>query len=708
MPSRFYLWDPEVVEGVERARIILILRGVITYTPAKLAWAQLVAPAFQVSWRSFEGDLHRVQTGKRSPYYNAEPAELRVIRKHTDGPHKQHLAQINLVSIRVLHRALLRRQVIPEARQLQAAFDLFFRTGVNELRQLPATQLQAQALRASNNTSTEVPLELPRLHLTQAELHIPHYTLAVVAPRLWEGTLAVEIQGLNAYLTASFILDRPAKVQLKSTNATTWTNITRSIGQFMGFAHLYRAHDNTRLTLYRDHFQSFLAFISFLIDRKLEGSNFYVACSTAKRVLAYLKHDAAVKGTPYSTSQEATYRRQLEVVGGVANQLGPVKHNAKVDQEQLEAEGGWADAAEVVFFSTGVVAAAEFALRQAGGIKTLTAGRSAARPAKFTAAKIHDALLVAFNFAYMPPLRPTVLITISHPSVEQVRPELCKAAGCTIKGCKGNRLERGSDGGYELWLPHHKNGRRWSRKVVHFRLPAQLQTLLHAWVEAGWEYMRAGAHVRTLFFNNNGEPLTLGTFGAKWKAMLRDGGIQANFPPRRLRHIFVTDRLENPDMPGPDDEHAAVVMGNSVKAWRKHYHTMHQHYGAQAAVDKMDNYRKACLAKIDPQRAQLLALREEEEKVLGREAVVEGVVAAFEELEIVPVGVPEEEEEEERAKAEEEEREERMAAMDAADAEFEEDDFLSEIDLGDSGFTSEECTSEEESGDEGAGPSNWC
>ena len=549
-------------------------------------------------------------------------------------------------------------------------------------------------------------MDLPRLHLTQAELNISHYTLAVVAPTLWEGSLGVELeQGLYAYLTAAFILGRPAKVQLKSTNATTWGNIKRSIGQFMGFSYLYRSHETPQLTLYRDHFPSFLAFISFLMDRKVEGPQFYLACATAKRVLAFLQHDAAIKGTPYSAAQEATYRRQLEVVGGVANQLGPVKHKAKVDQDQLEAQGGWADAAEVVYFSTTVVGGAKTAYRLAGGASTLRVGRSMARPAAFTAWKLHDALLVAFNFGYMPPIRPSVLISISHPTVECVRPDLCKAAGCTIKGCKGNRMEHGSS--YELWLPHHKNGRRWSRKVVHFRLPPELEWLLEAWVKHGWAYLRAGPHVRTLFLNANGEPLTMATFNAKWKAMLKDGGIQASFPPRRLRHIFVTDRLENPEMPGPADEHAAVVMGNSVKAWRKHYHTMHEQFGAQAAVDEMDNYRGACLAKIDPQRNKLLTLREEEETALGREAMVAGVAAAFEELEIVGV-VDEEEEEEELATAANLHNEEVLATADVAEAEYEEEtsgDF--EINL--STTSDEESPSVEESGDDddGAGPSNW-
>lgn len=533
----------------------------------------------------------------------------------------------------------------------------------------------------------EVPTELPRLNLTQAELHIPHYTLSKIAPLLWEGSLATEVGGdFYNYLTAPFILDRPSKLQLKSTNSNTWRNVKSSIGQFMGFAHLYMGHEQPRLALYRDHFQTFLAYVSFLEAREVEGVAFYTACSTAKRVLAYLRHSATSQGTPYAPDQEATYAKQVEVVTGVANQLGPIKRNPKADQDQMEAEGGWLDAQHVVYFSSKVVDGAKGALSLAGGAQCMRIG-----PAAPTAWKVHDALLVAFMFGYLPPIRPSVLISITHPATERVRPEVCKAVGCTLKNCKGNRIMR-CPTGYELHLPHHKNGRKWNRKVVHFRLPPELNPLLQAWVEYGWSYLKKGPHVHTLFLNNRGERLTFGSLGTKWKAMLRDAGIQACFPPRRLRHIFVTSRLENPEQPGPQAEHAAVVMGNSVKAWRKHYHTMHEQHGAQTAVDDMKSYRQACLEKLKEKHSEVEALLKEERRASGAPVGSAASMAqALEQLDFKCVGVMEEEEEEEELeRAMQLEAEDVMDAIDAGDAEFQEeseqwdeDDDL-ELDLSDS------------------------
>ena len=358
----------------------------------------------------------------------------------------------------------------------------------------------------------------------------------------------------------------------------------------------------------------------------------------------------------------------------MANQLGPVKHHAKVDQDQLEAEGGWIDAGQVVYFSTTVVASALGALRLAGGVGCMKIGPTTARPAKVTAWKLHNALLVALNFGYMPPIRPSVLTSLVHPSMACIDSAMCARAGCTIKNCKGNRVEK-RGGHYHMVLPHHKNGRKWENKVVQFQLPRELHLLLEAWIDHGWHYLRKGAHVRTLLLNSNGEPLTSGTLGSKWKAMLRESGIQACFPPRRLRHIFVTDRMENPDVPGPADEHAAVVMGNSVKAWRKHYHTMHEQHGSQAAVDGMQNYRGACLARLKDKHAHVQALLEEEQEALGLDVATEHVAKAFEELDfLAPLGVvDEDEEEEELARAADLEAEAVMHAFDAGDAEFEED-----------------------------------
>jgi hypothetical protein len=50
--------------------------------------------------------------------------------------------------------------------------------------------------------------------------------------------------------------------------------------------------------------------------------------------------------------------------------------------------------------------------------------------------------------------------------------------------------------------------------------------------------------------------------------------------PKRARHVFITDRLKNPHIPGPDNESAALAMGNTVEQWFRTYYP-------QAAHDKV-------------------------------------------------------------------------------------------------------------------------
>ena len=44
-----------------------------------------------------------------------------------------------------------------------------------------------------------------------------------------------------------------------------------------------------------------------------------------------------------------------------------------------------------------------------------------------------------------------------------------------------------------------------------------------------------------------------------------------NMCPKRTRHIFITDRLTNADVPGPENQAAALAMGNTEKQWHRTY-----------------------------------------------------------------------------------------------------------------------------------------
>ena len=133
----------------------------------------------------------------------------------------------------------------------------------------------------------------------------------------------------------------------------------------------------------------------------------------------------------------------------------------------------------------------------------------------------------------------------------------------------------------------------------------------------------------TVFLHSHGQPFSFSGFTSYWKALMASTDMVASFGPKRLRYIFVTDRREHAERPGPEDAHAALVMGNSEAAWTAYYHTNFDSWGAQQAVDKMAEYRVACLEEVrGKQQQQLLQQEEQEEQQQQHEEEEEAEVEA--------------------------------------------------------------------------------
>lgn len=184
---------------------------------------------------------------------------------------------------------------------------------------------------------------------------------------------------------------------------------------------------------------------------------FFLACA-AHRVLAFLRAKAEDNGRPYSAQQEEAYTRQVDWLNSCGKQLGRVRHKARPDKMQWQAAGQWADAPQVVEM---VEQLKERALQ---AVSVLPGGQAAfyePHPTWETvqvARKLHDALLAAFNFGHFPPIRPSCLITMQHPSISDPEAQ-CWEAGCTVGGCLGNRMVK-SGGRYQAHFPHHKTSNR--------------------------------------------------------------------------------------------------------------------------------------------------------------------------------------------------------------------------------------------------------
>lgn len=57
----------------------------------------------------------------------------------------------------------------------------------------------------------------------------------------------------------------------------------------------------------------------------------------------------------------------------------------------------------------------------------------------------------------------------------------------------------------------------------------------------------------------------------------------------------MADRLENPERPGPSNEGAAIIMGNSVGQWFQSYWPNKMRRLAEKATQDMNGYRQSLL-----------------------------------------------------------------------------------------------------------------
>jgi hypothetical protein len=66
-------------------------------------------------------------------------------------------------------------------------------------------------------------------------------------------------------------------------------------------------------------------------------------------------------------------------------------------------------------------------------------------------------------------------------------------------------------------------------------------------------------------------------------------------PLNSYRSVFITDRMENPCTPGPSNQGAAVIMGNSVGTWDRAYWKNKRLREAEQAGKAMAVYRESLL-----------------------------------------------------------------------------------------------------------------
>ena len=100
-----------------------------------------------------------------------------------------------------------------------------------------------------------------------------------------------------------------------------------------------------------------------------------------------------------------------------------------------------------------------------------------------------------------------------------------------------------------------------------------------------------------LLLNEKAKPFDTRTWCSWWKELqARRSAPEPHLTWHHLRHMFSTDRLQNPDIPGPSHEGAAMLMNNTPKQWKQHYTPNMRVATAAAAASDGVKYRHAQLA----------------------------------------------------------------------------------------------------------------
>ncbi|KAL6746193.1 hypothetical protein V8C86DRAFT_3034873 [Haematococcus lacustris] len=102
--------------------------------------------------------------------------------------------------------------------------------------------------------------------------------------------------------------------------------------------------------------------------------------------------------------------------------------------------------------------------------------------------------------------------------------------------------------------------------------------------------------VQTLYLNSQGLPYSVENLAKWWKRLHTVSKATWSFVPlHELRNVFITHRLDHPEVPGPSTEASAHVMLNSPTTWHAHYDRNKKQRLALEAQANMPLYRQALL-----------------------------------------------------------------------------------------------------------------
>ncbi|KAL6745304.1 hypothetical protein V8C86DRAFT_2446352 [Haematococcus lacustris] len=215
---------------------------------------------------------------------------------------------------------------------------------------------------------------------------------------------------------------------------------------------------------------------------------------------------------------------------------------------------------------------------------------------------VRDASMLCTGFGHSSLAQRSQVMVTAKASQHAITP--CGMPNCPgmAGGCKGNRFEYdGATAAWRLVVPHSKNSSKGVPGIVLPLTDTKEVKLLEAYecqarpVLLGQIGTREHL-VEAMYLNNKGQPYTIESLAMWWRRTYKSNQAPWPFVPfHELRNVFITDRLDNPDMPGPSIQAAAQAMLNSPAQWAASYDMNKRQRLGKEAQATMPLYRKAML-----------------------------------------------------------------------------------------------------------------
>jgi hypothetical protein len=401
---------------------------------------------------------------------------------------------------------------------------------------------------------------------------------------------------------------------------STVDRLVKDVLKYMGYLQNIRRWGSAQLSLVAfNSMTCFFDYIEFLVDRGVETTELKKQTKLAMSINEFMCNLLTLRGSGAATGE---YKGAVEQLSKLQAELGSRDRREK--GTKIREEVKLPTASQAMAFVERVM---DKALDQSQEwLKTVeqeasaAAGAGGAGPSTQASvlpyqlsSLVRDAAMLGMAVGHVGlTVRIKAIRTVKDPKFSAT---VCTDTTCTSAACKGNivditfpdelvdDIDDSDTPECRLLLPHHKNSNRGIAMPTVPITSSKLCKLLGTWTKHGRprfedmakEIQPGWKDPETLFISAQGKSFQGLT--AWYKSVHETHNAPYPYLPiNTYRKVFVADRLENPDRPGPSNEGAAIIMGNSVRQWQASYWPNKQQKLAHGAAADMEVYRQGLLA----------------------------------------------------------------------------------------------------------------